>query len=36
MYYTTSDPETHVLYAIFDHDKDKVFTKKIMRIYWDV
>ena len=28
VYYTTSDPETHVLYAIFDHDKDKVFTKK--------
>ena len=28
MYYTKSDPETHVLYAVFDHDKDKVFTKK--------
>ena len=28
VYFTTSDPETHVLYAIFDHDKDKVFTKK--------
>lgn len=28
VYYTTTDPDTHVLYAIFDHNKDKVFTRK--------
>ena len=32
VYYT--DPETHVLYAIFDHDKDKVFTKKDNENIW--
>ena len=28
VYYTTTAPDTHVLYAIFDHNKDKVFTRK--------
>ncbi|SCY52906.1 hypothetical protein SAMN02910370_02899 [Lachnospiraceae bacterium XPB1003] len=28
MYYTTTDPDTHVLYAIFDHDEDDGSTSK--------